>query len=156
MKLTEGDLAPDFEALDQDGRPLRLSDFRGRYVLLYFYPRDGSSGCTRQALNLRQHYAELERRGIVILGVSPDDVESHRRFARQHELPFRLLADPGGQIARAYGVWGERQLYGRRFEGVRRTTFLIDPEGRIAHIWRTVRTDRHAEQILQVLEREKA
>ncbi|MCS7081389.1 MAG: thioredoxin-dependent thiol peroxidase [Bacteroidetes bacterium] len=151
MTLRVGDQAPDFEAYDQHGRPVRLSDFRGRKVVLYFYPKDGTPGCTQEACSLRDHHEELLRRGLVVIGVSPDGVESHRRFAEKHGLPFLLLSDPEGKIAQQYGVWGERSLYGRTFIGVRRTTFLIDEEGRIAHIFQKVRTSAHAEQILAVL-----
>lgn len=146
--LTAGTPAPDFEAVDQEGRTVRLSDFRGQYVALYFYPKDDTPGCTRQACSLRDGYARLQEAGVVVLGVSGDDVASHSRFAEKYALPFPLLADPEHAILEAYGVWGERNLYGRKFMGIKRTTFLIDPDGVIRHVFKRPRVDEHADEIL--------
>ncbi len=143
-----GDPAPDFEALSQEGARIRLSDYRGRYVALYFYPKDDTPGCTRQACNLRDEYRRLQDAGVVVLGVSGDDVASHDRFAEKYALPFPLLADPEHRILNLYGVWGERNLYGRKFMGIKRTTFLIDGEGIIRHVFKRPDVDRHAEEIL--------
>ncbi|GIV62482.1 MAG: peroxiredoxin [Rhodothermaceae bacterium] len=144
-----GEPAPDFEGTTQDGSTVRLSDFRGRKVVLYFYPKDDTPGCTKQACNLRDHYAALQEQGIVVLGVSADDAASHRRFAEKYDLPFPLIADPEHRILEAYGVWGERTLYGRKFMGIKRTTFLIDEEGRIVHVFKRPRVGEHAQEILE-------
>jgi peroxiredoxin Q/BCP len=144
-----GQEAPDFEGVDQHGRTIRLCDFRGRKVALYFYPKDDTPGCTKQACSLRDGYARLQEAGVVVLGVSADDADSHRRFAEKYGLPFPLVADPEAKICRAYGVWGERTLYGRKFMGIRRTTFLIDEDGRIRQIIRRPKVDQHADEVLQ-------
>src|SRR5690606_6053585 len=122
-----GDPAPDFEGPTQGGGTFRLADHRGRPVALYFYPEDDTGGCTKQACNLRDHYADLRKAGVVVVGVSPDDVASHDRFAEKYDLPFPLVADPDHAIIEAYGVWGEKNLYGKKSMGLKRTTFLIGP-----------------------------
>lgn len=152
LRLKEGDPAPAFEALTQDGRVVSLNDFKGRYVVLYFYPRDHTPGCTREACGFRDAFEQLRRRGAVVLGVSVDDVASHRRFADKHALPFPLLADPDRRIVRAYGVWGRKTFLGRSFEGTHRVTFLIGPEGRIRKIWPRVKPDTHAAEVLEALD----
>jgi peroxiredoxin Q/BCP len=151
-RLEPGDAAPDFEAPTQDGDTLRLSDYRGQYVALYFYPKDGTAGCTKQACNLRDGYASLQDAGIAVIGVSEDDVASHEDFAAEHDLPFPLVADPEHEILEAYGVYGERQMYGNTFMGTQRTTYLIGPDGTIEHVFKRPKTDRHASEILQKFE----
>lgn len=142
-----GERAPDFEGVTQSGDTIRLSDFRGRKVALYFYPKDDTPGCTKQACNLRDEYEHLGDREIAVVGVSGDDVESHREFASKYNLPFPLVADPDRQILETYGVWGERNLYGRTFLGTSRTTFLIDEDGIVQHVIKRPRVKEHAEEI---------
>ncbi|WP_207895952.1 thioredoxin-dependent thiol peroxidase [Hymenobacter gummosus] len=149
MTLNPGDQAPDFTAQDQSGQTHRLSDYRGQRVALYFYPKDDTPGCTAQACSLRDGEAQLKAAGIQVLGVSPDDVASHQKFAEKFELPFPLLADPERQLTEAYGVWQEKKNYGRTYWGVARTTFLIDAEGRVERIIRRPDTKNHAEQLLK-------
>lgn len=127
-----GQPAPDFTLPDQSGTPHRLKDYRGRWVALYFYPKDDTPGCTKQACAFRDAERRLQEAGVVVLGVSPDDVASHRKFADKFGLPFALLADEGAEVCRAYGVWQEKSMYGRKYMGVARTTYLIDPTGRVA------------------------
>jgi peroxiredoxin Q/BCP len=143
-----GDIAPDFELADQDGRPVKLSDFRGRKVILYFYPKDDTSGCTTQACGLRDSASEIDTRNAVVLGVSPDSAKSHRKFADKYELPFTLLADTDHRIAEQYGVWKEKSMYGRKYWGNERTTFLIDAEGRITEVLHKVKPAAHVEDVL--------
>ncbi len=144
-----GHEAPDFEGVTHDGRTIRLRDFLGKKVALYFYPKDDTPGCTKQACNLRDGYARLQEAGIVVLGISADSLESHRRFVAKYHLPFPLIADPEAKICRAYGVWGERTLYGRKFFGVQRTTFLINEDGTIRQIIRRPKVDQHTDEVLQ-------
>ena len=152
LKLKEGDLAPDFAARTNGGGNVTLSDLRGRNVILYFYPRDNTPGCTREACGLRDDYAEFERRGAVVLGVSTDSTASHEKFATKYRLPFRLLADEDRRIVEAYGVWGEKSFLGRKYLGTHRVTFLIGPDGRIRKIWRKVKPAGHAAEVLAALE----
>ncbi|MGQ9510724.1 MAG: thioredoxin-dependent thiol peroxidase [Thermaceae bacterium] len=147
-----GGIAPDFSLPDQDGRVHRLSDYRGRWVVLYFYPKDDTPGCTVEARGFRDEKGRLEELGAVVLGVSADGVESHKAFAEKHRLNFPLLADPNREAIRAYGAWGKKKLYGKEYEGVLRQTFLIDPEGRIAKVWRKVKPEGHAEEVARALE----
>ncbi len=144
-----GDRAPDFAAETQHSTAVRLSDYKGRRVALYFYPKDNTPGCTKQACSLRDHAAILEAQGIAVLGVSGDSVASHQRFAAEHHLPFPLLADTDKKIMTAYGVWGEKKMYGRTFMGVKRTTFLINEDGVIHHIIRRPKVAVHAEEVLK-------
>ena len=144
-----GDPAPDFEGRTQDDETVRLSDYQGRKVALYFYPKDDTPGCTKQACNLRDNYGTLLDKGIAVVGVSGDDVESHSRFAEKYELPFPLVADPDHAILETYGVWGERNLYGRKFMGLKRTTFLIDEDGIVRHVFKRPKVGRHTEEILR-------
>jgi peroxiredoxin Q/BCP len=151
-ELNVGDPAPDFDlADDADGR-LRLSDLRGRKVVLYFYPQDDTETCTAEAIAFNRLGAKFRAVGAEIVGVSPDSAASHRRFKKKHALDFALGADEGKAAVRAYGVWREKALFGRKYMGVERTTVLIDPEGVIARIWRKVRTPGHAEQVLEAAE----
>ena len=129
--LTEGEKAPDFKAKDQNGNPVSLNDFKGKKVVLYFYPEDDTPTCTVEACNLRDNYKLLEKKGLVILGVSPDDEKKHKKFEEKYKLPFTLIADPEKKIIEKYDVWGEKNLYGRKYMGLHRTTFLIDEKGLI-------------------------
>jgi peroxiredoxin Q/BCP len=145
------DVAPDFQLATQDGTPLRLSDLRGKSVVLYFYPKDDTPGCTRQACGLRDSWDRIREKGAVVLGVSPDSVAAHVKFRRKYELPFTLLADSDHEVAGLYGVWKEKSRYGRKYWGNERTTFIIDGEGRIRHIFPRVKPEEHAEQVLAAL-----
>ena len=149
--VRDGDEAPDFELDSDGGERVRLSDFRGRPVVLYFYPRDDTSGCTAQACGFRDDYAAYEQRGAVLLGVSPDSVSSHARFKAKHALPFTLLADPDHRVAERYGAWGEKTSYGKKTIGVIRSTFVIDPEGRVVTAMRGVRPREHSSEVLAAL-----
>ncbi|WP_234554151.1 thioredoxin-dependent thiol peroxidase [Thermus caliditerrae] len=149
--MEAGSLAPDFALPDQDGRLHRLADYRGRWVVLYFYPKDDTPGCTKEACGFRDRMGDLQDLGAVVLGVSADGVESHKRFAEKYGLNFPLLADPERQAILAYGAWGKKKLYGKEYEGVLRQTFLIDPEGRIVKVWRKVSPEGHAEEVAEAL-----
>lgn len=149
MNLSIGDPAPDFTSTDQHGQSIKLSDYRGKKVVLYFYPKDDTSGCTAQACSLRDNYAELKAAGYEVLGVSIDNQNSHRKFIKKYDLPFTLVADTDKQVAEAYGVWQEKSMYGRKYMGTVRTTFLIDEQGIITNIIGKVDTKKHAEQILK-------
>ena len=149
--VEEGQEAPDFELTSDAGERVRLSEFRGRPVVLYFYPRDDTPGCTAQACGIRDSYDEFEHRGAVVLGISPDEETSHVKFKQKYGLPFTLLADPEHEVAEAYGVWAERNYKGRKYMGVERSTFLIGEDGRIAKVMRRVKLDTHVEQVLAAL-----
>jgi peroxiredoxin Q/BCP len=146
--LQEGQPAPDFSLRDAAGNTVRLADLRGKQVVLYFYPKDDTPGCTKEACGFRDQYSRFDDRGVVILGVSPDDEASHATFASKYSLPFRLLADPGAQVATAYGVWKEKNNYGKTYMGVERTTFLIDEQGNLRKIYPKVQVDGHIEEVL--------
>ena len=150
--LKEGDTAPDFETRDAEGNTVRLSDLRGRKVVLYFYPKDDTPGCTKEACSFRDGFAEFQRRGIEVLGVSTDDEQSHRKFAEKYSLPFTLLADTDHRVADLYGVYGEKQFMGRKYMGVARQTFLIDEEGRLRKVFDTVKVDEHADEVLRAFD----
>ncbi len=152
-KLKAGDIAPDFTARTQDGETLSLADLKGTRTILYFYPKDNTSGCTLEAKSLRDGKAELARRGYRIIGVSPDSERSHRNFCGKHELNFTLLADTDHAICEAYGVWVEKSMYGRKYMGVARTTFIIDEQGRIDRIFEKVDTKNHYTQIINELDK---
>lgn len=147
-----GDAAPDFHLLDQHRQTHNLAQYRGRYVVLYFYPRDNTPGCTTEACGFRDRLNSFSDRDVVVLGISPDDVDSHSRFADKYGLPFPLLADPDHAVAERYGVWVEKQMYGKSSMGIARTTFVIDPEGRIAHMFLNVRAEGHEQQVLDRLD----
>jgi peroxiredoxin Q/BCP len=149
MSLSPGDAAPDFSLVADDGGTVTLSELRGTSVVLYFYPKDDTSGCTKQACGFRDHVDEFADRGWMILGVSPDDTASHERFKSKYGLNFRLLSDPNHEVADAYGAWGAKKMYGREYEGILRSTFLIDAEGRIARIMEKVKPAGHAEALLE-------
>lgn len=148
MSLHIGDPAPDFTSTDQNGQPIKLSDYRGNKVVLYFYPKDNTPGCTAQACSLRDNYADLRTKGYEVLGVSVDDQASHQKFISKYELPFTLIADTDMKVAEAYDVWKEKSMYGRTYMGTVRTTFLIDENGIITDIINKIDTKNHAEQIL--------
>ncbi len=150
--LEPGTKAPQFTLPDQNGNPVSLSDFLGKKVVLYFYPRDNTAGCTRQAVAFAQQYAEFERRGVVVIGISKDSVASHLKFAEKNALPFLLLADPERQAIEAYGVWQEKKNYGKVSMGVVRTTFIIDENGLIERVMPKVKPDTNAAEILEYLE----
>ncbi len=151
MTLQVGDPAPEFELLDQDGNPVRLRDFRGRKVVLYFYPKDDTAGCTAEACGIRDEFPRFESAGAVVLGVSPDEPKTHARFRDKYQLPFTLLADSGREAVNLYGVWGPRKYMGREYLGVTRTTFLIDEEGRIERIFNNVKPAQHPLELLKAL-----
>ncbi len=147
-KLAPGDMAPYFKSTTQDGTPFSLDDLKGKRTILYFYPKDNTSGCTLEAKNLRDGKAELAKMGFQIVGVSPDSEKSHQNFCAKHELNFTLLADTDHSVCEAYGVWAEKSMYGRKYMGVLRTTFVIDAEGRIEKIFDKVKTGDHYNQII--------
>lgn len=149
--LKPGDKAPAFSLTSDAGETVSLSALAGRKVVLYFYPKDDTSGCTAEACEFRDHWAEVRRAGAVVLGVSPDAVESHGKFKRKYRLPFALLADPDHAVAERYGVWGEKAMYGRKYFGILRTTFVIDGKGNIVHVFERVKPKGHARQVLEVL-----
>ena len=151
MPLPEGIPAPDFELLDDTNTPRKLSDFRGKNVVLYFYPEDDTPGCTKEACNFRDDYSAYEKAKVVILGVSPDDVKSHVKFKKKFGLPFPLLADIGHKVCDLYGVWGPKKMMGREYEGVLRTTFLIDETGTIIRVFEKVRPAEHSIEVLSAL-----
>lgn len=144
-----GSAAPPFAGITQRGDRVALDDFRGERLVLYFYPKDDTPGCTKQACSLRDGWDELREEGISVVGVSNDGVESHEEFARKYELPFPLLADPDHEILEAYGVWGERSMFGNTFMGTKRTTFLIDEEGVVRDVIRRPDTENHASEVLE-------
>lgn len=147
--LRTGDLAPDFEGVADGGQKVLLSDFRGRKVILYFYPKDGTPGCMLEACSFRNLHEEFKARNAVILGISADSLESHDRFKKRHKLPFPLLSDPQGKIASAYGVWREKKVFGVRLNWPSRTTFIIGEEGRIEAIYDSVNVFGHASRVLE-------
>ncbi len=147
MSILEGKKAPTFSAIDQDGEKIKLADFKGKKLALYFYPKDNTSTCTVQACNLRDGYKMLEKQGIAVVGVSPDDEKSHLKFIAKHELPFRIIADTDKKLVEKFGVWGEKQLYGNKYMGVFRTTFLIDENGVVVKIISKPKVKEHAAEI---------
>jgi len=149
MKLKPGDKAPDFTVNNQDGNPISLSDFKGKKVLLYFYPKDNTSGCTAEACNLRDNYGLLQKEGYEVLGISKDSEQSHQKFIDKHELPFTLLSDTEKEVHNKYGTWVEKSMYGRKYMGTARTTFLINENGIIEKIIEKVKTKDHTTQILE-------
>ncbi len=149
ITLKEGDKAPVFTGNDQNGKKISLSGFKGKKVVLFFYPEDDTPTCTVQACNLRDNFPLLKKNGFEVLGVSPDDEKKHKKFEAKFQLPFTLIADPDHAIIDKYGVWGEKQLYGRKYMGLHRTTFLIDEKGAIRKIFLRPRNKQHAEEIIK-------
>ena len=152
MTIGEGVLAPDFSLLDENGTMHRLADYQGQPLVLYFYPKDDTPGCTTEACNFRDDYDEYEKAGIVILGVSPDSVKSHEKFKTKYNLPFTLLADEDHAVCSLYGTWGVKKRYGREYEGVYRTTFLIGKDGKILKVFENVKPDGHSQEVLAALQ----
>lgn len=151
LRLKAGDQAPDFAAETNAAGKIALKDLKGKQVILYFYPKDDTPGCTKEACGFRDQFAAFQEKGAVIVGVSTDPVKSHDKFARKFKLPFPLLADPDHKIAEAYGVWGEKTFMGRKYQGTHRVTFLIGPDGVIRHIWPSVKPEEHAAEVLAAL-----
>jgi peroxiredoxin Q/BCP len=149
--LEVGQKAPGFTLPDQDGKPVKLSDFKGKAVVLYFYPKDDTPGCTQEACDFRDEHTALKKAGAEVLGVSPDDVKRHGKFALKFKLPFTLLADTEHQVADAYGAWGEKSMYGRKYMGIFRSTFLIGKDGRLAAVWPKVKVKGHVEEVQAAL-----
>jgi peroxiredoxin Q/BCP len=149
--LTEGSKAPSFKGKDQDGNTISLADFKGKNLALYFYPQDSTPTCTTQACNLRDHHSELLEAGFEVVGVSPDDEKSHQKFITKQSLPFRLIADTNREIIEAYGVWGEKQMYGKKYMGLLRTTFVIDGKGIIRKIISKPKVKEHAREIMEAI-----
>ena len=150
-KVRVGQAAPEFTLLDQSGQSHRLSAYRGQWVLVYFYPKDDTPGCTKEACGLRDRFAEFKKLKAVVLGISADSVESHQKFAGKFDLPFPLLADTQKQVVQAYGVWGPKSFMGKSYLGINRSSFLIDPQGKIAKIYPKVKPEEHTAEILQEL-----
>ncbi len=151
-ELKIGSNAPAFSLQNTNGETVKLSDFKGKKVVLYFYPKDNTPGCTKEACGFRDDFAELKKRGVEILGVSPDGQTSHEKFTEKFSLPFTLLSDPDHAMMGKYGAWGEKNMYGKIVQGVLRSTFIIDEVGKIAHIFRKVKTDTHSQDVLKVLD----
>jgi thioredoxin-dependent peroxiredoxin len=151
LKLSEGDPAPNFTAPTNGGGTVSLKDFKGKYLVLYFYPKDDTPGCTKEACGFRDAYRDFEKAGAVVLGVSTDSVKKHDKFVEKFQLPFPLLADEDKSIVEAYGVWGKKKFMGREYMGTNRVTFLIDPKGKIKKIWPTVKPEEHAAEVLAAI-----
>jgi peroxiredoxin Q/BCP len=150
--LKEGNKAPDFKLKDQDDKTISLKDFKGKNVVLYFYPKDNTSGCTAEACNFRDEFPKFGKLDAVILGVSPDSVESHKKFAQKYKLPFRLLSDGKKEVLEKYNVWQEKNMYGRKYMGVVRTTYVIDKEGKIKKIFNKVKVEGHNKEVMEALQ----
>ncbi len=148
MALAEGKKAPKFKLISDEGKEVALSDFTGKKVVLYFYPKDNTPGCTREACDFRDNLAKFKKKGAVVLGVSRDSTASHQKFKAKFDLPFALLSDPETKVLEAYGAWGEKVMYGKKVTGVIRSTVLIDEEGKIQKVWPKVKVDGHAEEVL--------
>jgi peroxiredoxin Q/BCP len=150
--LNIGDTAPDFKVANQDGKQTSLKDFAGKKVILYFYPKADTPGCTAESCNLRDNFDDLLGKGFEIIGVSPDNQQKQKKFADKYNLPFNLLADEGKDVIKAYGAWGFKKMYGKEYEGLLRTTYVIDEKGKIEQVFTKVKTKDHASQILQAME----
>jgi peroxiredoxin Q/BCP len=151
-ELKVGQKAPDFTLSDDNGQKVKLSDYKGKKVVLYFYPKDDTPGCTTEACNFRDGFSEIKARGAIVLGVSADSVESHKKFKKKFELNFPLLADPDKKMIESYGVWKEKSMYGKKYMGIERTTFVIDPQGKISHIFPKVKVAEHFDEVVEALE----
>jgi peroxiredoxin Q/BCP len=152
----EGKAAPAFNLKDHEGNAVALKDLKGSWVVLYFYPKDDTPGCTREACDFRDEHTKLKKAGAVVLGVSPDDETRHQKFVKKYNLPFPLLVDPEHKVSEKYGAWGEKSLYGRKFMGITRSTVLIDPNGKVAKVWPKVKVDGHVEQVKEAIAAAKA
>ncbi len=153
INLKSGDKAPEFSSADQNGKQIKLSDFKGKKLILYFYPKDNTPGCTAEACSLRDGYEQLSNLGYEVIGVSPDSEKSHQGFIKKYELPFILIADTNQTVANLYGVWGEKKMYGKSYMGILRTTFLINEKGIITQVISKVNTGDHVNQILELIEK---
>ena len=151
MIPSEKSPAPDFELKDETGKERKLSDYRGKPVVLYFYPKDDTPGCTTEACSFRDGFSVYQEKNITILGVSPDTVKSHQKFKDKYHLPFTLLADPDHKVCELYGVWGKKKLYGKEYDGVFRTTFVVDGNGKIKKVFENVKPEEHATQVLEAI-----
>lgn len=151
MPVAAGTKAPEFELKDNEGKVHKLSDYRGKTVVVYFYPKDNTKGCTTEACSFRDSYAEFKKAGVPVLGISPDSEDSHTKFIDKYELPFTLLSDPGHKICDAYGVWGLKKFMGREYEGVYRTTFVIGPDGEIVKVFEKVKPTDHSLEVLAAI-----
>ena len=149
MKLKVGDKAPLFTLPDQNGQEHALADYKGKWVLLYFYPKDDTPGCTKEACTIRDNYDAFRKREIIVLGVSTDTVKEHKKFVEKHDLPFTLLADEEKEVVNLYGVWGKKKFMGREYMGTSRNSYLIDPDGNIAKVYKGVKPEEHAEEVLR-------
>jgi peroxiredoxin Q/BCP len=149
--LTVNSPAPEFDLVDQHGNHISLNRLNGKWAVLYFYPKDDTPGCTREACNFRDNFSELEAAGAIVLGVSADSAASHQKFAKKYELPFSLLVDEGNELAKAFGAFGPKSMYGKTYEGIIRSTVILNPEGKIAHIWKKVKPDSHGAEVLEWL-----
>ena len=149
--LEVGDKAPDFSGVDENGKKISLKDFRGSKVVLYFYPKDDTTGCTAEACDFRDSYSRLKKKGVVLLGVSPDTEKSHLKFKAKYDLPFPLIADTEKVITNAYGLWQEKSMYGRKYMGVIRSTFIIDEKGKISAVFPKVKVKGHVDEVLEAL-----
>lgn len=153
---TAGGAAPEFTLQASNNETISLKDYRGKNVVLYFYPKDMTPGCTTEACDFRDYHGDFAKLNTVVLGISPDDVKSHDKFTAKHELPFPLLADPDHQVAEAYGVWVLKKMYGREYMGIERSTFLIDAQGNIAHVWPKVKVKGHVQEVLETIKEKLA
>jgi len=149
--LSVGDKAPTFSLKNSEGKTVKLADFKGKKVVVYFYPKDDTPGCTKEACGFRDDIAQFKAKGIEVIGISPDDSASHQKFTTKYSLPFALLADPTHEIAEKYGVWAEKNMYGKKYWGIKRTTFVVDEEGRIQEIFGKVNTDTHSKDVLKTV-----
>jgi peroxiredoxin Q/BCP len=151
-ELKVGDKAPAFSLKNTEGKTVKLSDYKGKKVVLYFYPKDDTPGCTKEACGFRDDFAQLKKRGVEVIGVSGDDQNSHQKFTEKYSLPFTLLSDPDHEMMEKYGAWGEKNMYGKKSMGVLRITYIIDEEGKIAHMFKKVKTDTHSQDVLKVID----
>jgi peroxiredoxin Q/BCP len=151
MVLSAGMQAPEFKLNDHEGQPHQLVDYIGQTIVIYFYPKDDTPGCTKEACSFRDAYADFKEAGVTLIGISPDSEKSHTKFIEKYELPFTLLSDPGHKVCEAYGVWGLKKFMGREYEGVYRTTFVIGPEGEIKHVFENVKPDDHSQEVLAAI-----
>jgi thioredoxin-dependent peroxiredoxin len=151
LMIEEGKKAPAFSLKNQAGETVKLADFAGKYVVLYFYPKDDTPGCTKEACSFRDEHSKLLKAGAVVLGVSPDDEKAHTKFITKYKLPFTLLADTEHAVAEKYGAWGEKNMYGKKYMGIVRSTFLIGPDGKVAKAWPKVKPEGHGEEVLEAI-----
>tara|TARA_B100001123_G_scaffold240356_1_gene268886 strand:- start:143 stop:610 length:468 start_codon:yes stop_codon:yes gene_type:complete len=152
MSIQTGSIAPDFSLASSSGKTVSLSDFRGQTVIVYFYPKDDTPGCTKEACSFRDTYDALSNAGVTVLGISPDSVESHNKFIEKFNLNFQLLSDPDKSTAQNYGAWGEKNMYGKIVVGMKRMSFLVNPEGTVQHVWSKVKTESHGQDVLTLIQ----